>query len=388
TWVGCRDHGATAEAQRAYRLLRGKGYAVARDDAAAALAALPIEAGADLTIADLVARWLAFCESYYQHADGSDTTETDQCLRASRPLLELFADEPARQFGPKKLRAVRERMIAGDPKLPADRRRGWCRTQANAAVARIRRLFRWGAAEELVPASVHAALCTLPALKRGRTPARESEPTKPVSDADVEKTLRELPPMVADMVRLQHLVGMRPCELCRMTTAEVDRTEELHAGVWVFRPAVSKLSYRGRQVEYPLGPRAVEIVKRYLRADPHAPLFSPAASEAIRHAEMRAHRRTKVQPSQQDRRARSPRRPPGDRYDTRSYGHAIRYASKRAGVPKWGPHALRRAVATRVRAQFGIEAARVMLAHQTGAMAELYAHRDLKSAAEIAAKIG
>ncbi len=375
------------EAQRRFHQELARWHARQRGGEAVA-ALIAAEHDANLTIADAVARWLVYCEGYYRHPDGSPTSEAASCEVAVDPLLELFADEPAREFGSKKLRTVRERMIAGDPEVAAKQRRGWCRTVANLATGRIRRCFKWLASEELVSASVHASLCTLPPLKRGRTEARESKPTKPVSDADVAATLPHLPPVVADMVRVQHLVGMRPGELCAMTTAELDRSESVTAGCWVFRPSQSKLSYRGRAVEYPIGPRVVAILSRYIKADPAAPMFSPSESEQQRREELRAARKTKVQPSQENRRLAQPRHTPGDRYDTMAYGHAVRRAAKRAGVETWSPHALRRAVATRIRAKFGAEAARAMLAHQSLDMTALYAHRDLKTGMEIASKIG
>ena len=52
-------------------------------------------------------------------------------------------------------------MTSGDPKLPAEKRRGWSRTVANHCTARIRSFFKWCVAEGHVSATVHAALCTL-----------------------------------------------------------------------------------------------------------------------------------------------------------------------------------------------------------------------------------
>lgn len=375
------------EAQRCYQIELAKWYARQRRGEAEA-EVVATEPDASLTVAGAAGRWMLHCEAYYRHADGTPTSEVANCREAVRPLLDLFGDQAASAFSSKKLHAVRDRMIHGDPRKPAGKRRIWCRTLANQAVGRIRRMFKWLAAEEFVPAGVHASLCTLAPLKRGRTDARETKPTRPVSDADVAATLLHLPPTVADMVRVQHLVGMRPGELVAMTTGELDRSESTKPGCWIFRPSQSKLSYRGRIVEYPIGPQAVAILTRYLRADPQAPLFSPSDSERQRSVEMRARRRTKVQPSQMNRRIANPQRKAGDRYDTMAYGHAVRRAAKRAGVPTWSPHALRRAVATRLRAMFGAEIARVMLAHQSLDMTALYAHRDLTAALEIAAKIG
>lgn len=375
------------EAQRRYHVELAKWHARRRGGEAAAALVAEFDEPGRVTVADAAARWLEFCRGYYRHADGSPTPEV-RCLEyALVPLLEMLGPHPLDALTPRNLKLVRERMIHGDPRLPPDRRRGWCRAQANRAIGRIRRFVKWAASEGLVSPMVHAGLTTLAPLKRGRTDAREAPPPKPAADADVEAALRFMPTVVADMVRLQHLVGMRGAELCAMTSAEIDRSETVAPGCWVFRPSHSKLSYRGRVVEYVLGPKAVAIVSRYLRANPAAPLFQPSESEQLRREEMRARRRSKVQPSQVDRSVPNPSKQPGDRYTPVSYGRAIARACARARV-HWSPHDLRRAVATRVRARFGIEAARCVVGHQTVEMAQLYAHRDLKVAAEVAREVG
>jgi integrase len=99
---------------------------------------------------------------------------------------------------------------------------GMCRGTINKHVGRIRRMFRWATAEEMLPASVHQALAALPGLQRGRTAAREPEPIQPVSDEVVEATLPFLPVVVADMVRFQRLTGCRPEEVCMIRPCDVD----------------------------------------------------------------------------------------------------------------------------------------------------------------------
>ncbi len=94
-------------------------------------------------------------------------------------------------------------------------------------------------------------------------------------------------------------------------------------------------------------------------------------------------------PSQRKRRPkRSPKRPKRDHYDAASYRRCIRRACELAGVPKWHPHQLRHNAATRLRRQFGIEAARVVLGHRSAAVTEIYAEVDRAKAAEIMARIG
>ncbi|MEQ8637444.1 hypothetical protein [Gimesia maris] len=57
------------------------------------------------------------------------------------------------------LRAVRQQTID----------QGWSRPYINRQVNRIRRMFRWGTENELVPPNVLHALCAVSPLKRGRS---------------------------------------------------------------------------------------------------------------------------------------------------------------------------------------------------------------------------
>ena len=116
----------------------------------------------------------------------------------------LYADVPAVNFGPLALKAVREKMIA----------HGWTRGTINKQVDRVRRKFRWGVENELVPPATHQALTAVTDLRRGKSEARETEPILPVLDAVVQETLPRLPAIVADMVRFQRLTGCRPVEVC------------------------------------------------------------------------------------------------------------------------------------------------------------------------------
>lgn len=68
--------------------------------------------------------------------------------------------------------------------------------------------------------------------------------------------------------------------------------------------------------------------------------------------------------------------------------HAITRACERAGVPSWAPSQLRHNAATRIRAAYGIEAARIILGHSSAATSEVYAEADEERAREIMGKIG
>jgi integrase len=119
---------------------------------------------------------------------------------------------------------------------------------------------------------------------------------------------------------------------------------------------------------------------------------------------MRRRRKTKVQPSQESRRRKHPKRLPRDHYDTVTYRQAIAYACAAADkqaheehheipadellVPAWGPHRLRHNAATNLRKQFGVELARIILGHATAFTTEIYAEADRQQAMEVIAKIG
>jgi integrase len=126
------------------------------------------------------------------------------------------------------------------------------RNVINARVNRIRRMFKWGVAEELLPPSVVEGLRAVDGLRRGRSHARETEPVRPVDDAVVEATLAYLPPPLADMVRLQRLTSMRPGNLVRLRWMDVDRSGE----IWLYRPVSHKTAYLGKDLTIPLGPKA------------------------------------------------------------------------------------------------------------------------------------
>ena len=87
------------------------------------------------------------------------------------------------------------------------------RKYVNKQIEHIKRMFKWAVSEELIPVAIHQALTTVTGLRKNRTPAKESEPIKPVDDAVVEQTLPWLSNVVADMVRIQRLTGCRPGEI-------------------------------------------------------------------------------------------------------------------------------------------------------------------------------
>lgn len=329
-----------------------------------------------LTVEDLCRQYLDWARTYYvKH--GKVTAEPDNIALALRPLRRLYGEAAAGGFGPRALKAVRAAMIEAD----------LCRGEINKRVAKIVRAFKWGVEEELVPPSVHHGLKAVAGLRRGRSPARESEPVKPVPDAHVDAVLPHLPGQLAAMVELQRLTGMRPGEACIMRTGDIDRS----GPVWVYRPSEHKTEHHGKERLVYLGPQAQAVVKVWLRAEPEEFLFRPWDVIAEINAQRRAGRTTPMTPSQRERHGRRwtlPKKAPGWRYTKDSYRRAISVACAKAGVPPWHPNQLRHSAATRLRQEFGLEVARIILGHSSAATTLIYAEADHAQALAVMGRVG
>jgi len=119
---------------------------------------LPVPAD-DITIVELIDRFYVHAKQYYRKPDGTPTSELGNLRLALQPLKDLYGNTRAAEFGPRGFKTVRERMVQA----------GGARRYINRHMSRVKRLFRWGVAEELVPPGVYEALKAVPGLKRGRT---------------------------------------------------------------------------------------------------------------------------------------------------------------------------------------------------------------------------
>jgi len=368
------------------------------------------------TVKEIVHEYWSWAKGYYhvKHASGIRS--------ALRLLREHYGETAAAAFGPRKLRLLRETMIRGDTIRGS--RRPWSRKYINAQVQRIRHVFKWAAAQELVPVTVYQSLCTLEPLRRGRTSARETEPVEPVPEEMLRKVLPHLSRPVRALVELQLLTGARPGELLGLRPCDID----FDAGpeIWAYRPAEHKNAFRGKERVIYFGPRAQEILRGFLVGRPtHAYLFSPAEADAERRAELHKLRKTPLSCGNRPgtNRKEAPTRSPGSRYTAASYYRAIQYACEkafplpehlraRAGetrkawerrltpaqrkqIREWrrahsfSPYQLRHNAATRLRRQFGLEAAQLALGHASALITDaVYAERDREKVIEIMRRIG
>lgn len=371
----------------------------------------PLQADAPLSVSGLILQYLQFAEGYYRK-DDRPTSEVPIIREAMRALREHYGLTPAAEFGPLKLKAVREALIL----------KRLSRTTINGLILRIRRLFKWGVENELVPASVFQALKAVPGLRKGRTEAREPDPVLPVDEAAVNAVLRHVSPQVRDMIRLQVLTGCRPGEIVSLRPCDVNRDGE----VWEYAPASHKNQHHGQERRVYFGPKAQSVLSVYLDDRPaETPCFSPAESVAAYREAQRKRRQTPVQPSQRQRSKSRPKRHPRDRYSVTSYRRAIQRGCEIAfGMPAelqniggavkelkgkakaarkaelqqqaaewrkfnvWAPNQLRHTRATDLRRRYGIEAAKSVLGHANLQTSEIYAEQDFEKARAIMAEVG
>jgi integrase len=199
-------------------------------------------------------------------------------------------------------------------------------------VAIVPRALKWAVAEELLPIRVYEALRTVEGLRKGHSKAHETAPVTHVTDATVDATLPDLPPIVADMVRFQRLTGTRPVEVCLIRPCDVD----ISGAVWSYRPESHKTEHHGRARVIFIGPEAQNVLRLYLLREKNAFCFVPAESERKWNALKHEHRQSPTTSSQARRRRKpDPQRAPSDRYSTDSYRRAIARACETAsGMPK------------------------------------------------------
>ena len=355
-----------------------------------------------VTVAQVLAAWLKRCELRYMKC-GRPTGQLERTKIAIRFARQgERASLPAGQLTPAVLLEIRADIA----------RAGHVRTMVNSLVGVLKTAWAWAVTQNMVDGSTAYALRCVRGLRWGELAGdvrvREATPVRAVPWPVVEATLPELLPATRDMLRLQHLTAMRPCEVCGLRPIDVDRKGCLPDGtrldgVWVYVVPEShnKLAHRGQARYVFLGPKAQAILAPYLERDPSRPCFSPreavegwliAHGRSIRHGQNRT---------------------PTCQYSTMALGHAVRKAAARAQrqrrrhlyrsgqltlrqardqaareLPHWAPNQLRHLRAKELRSQFGPDTARIVLGHSLPGTTGVYAEDDLEKAAAAARLAG
>ncbi len=232
-------------------------------------------------------------------------------------------------------------------------------------IQEIRRVFKWGIAEELVKAETLVSLKAVEPLLGGEA-AFENEERRPVDIEVVRKTAQFLSPVVRAMLRVQIKTGMRPSEICRMRPCDIDRS----GPVWLYRPSTHKTKWKGQKREIPLVGDAREAIENFINRDQKAFLFSPAESMAWFRAKLRSER---TGYGSYKKLKTEPKKIPGLCYTSHSYRQSIQRAVKEAKVEQWTPYQIRHLVGTMVGELLDLENAKALLGHADIATTQIYA---------------
>jgi integrase len=296
------------------------------------------------TVSDVVVAFTNHAKIHYPQTRPG-VGEYFLCKNIGERLIRFAGVQTAESFGPLKLKAFRDSLLA-EVVIQGKKEKKLSRRYVNAQLSRVRRIFRWAASEELVPESTWTALKSVDGLRAGRTEAPELASKKPVDWSTVKQVLPELSPAIARMVEIQWLTGCRPQSIVAAEASQFD----LKKKIW--RP-LNKNEWRGQTLVIPLGPRAIKLIKAQIKESEGLPrLFCPIRTGGRANARY------------------------GMQYTVYSYRQAIQRAQKRLEMsPLWTPHQLRHGRATQIRDRFGLEAAQAVLGHVSIDATQIYASR-------------
>ncbi len=347
---------------------------------------LPLRTKEGLTVKQLFDAFLA-------HAEGPESpykkcgrlTSTPRAMRhIAQWVVQLFGERPAEEVTAGDLRRLIEWLMKDVPRR--DGGKGWDHTTAARALVLCKQVYRWATEHELLDGRAWGALS---AVRMPRRPgaAKARSKVRPVPLAVFEATLPHCHALLADMLRVQYLAAMRPCEVRGMTPGDIDRGGRLpdgttFPGVWCYAVAeeFNKNAHRGQERFVFLGPKAQAVITPFLEGRPaDRPVFSAAE-------------------------APNSKAEPGAYYCTSSYDAALHSAIRRAQasrdealargetvgpeVPHWSPNQLRHLRATELRHLYNREAARTVLGHTTPGVTETYAEVDYALAARVMRETG
>ncbi len=223
----------------------------------------------------------------------------------------------------------------------------------NDYLARLKTIFRWAARNKYMPAQNLLFFDMLDRVDNTWPGVRQTDKVKPVTTEQINEILRVVPDTVKALIRFQFYSACRPSEARLLRLCDI----EMSGAVWFYCPPKHKTSHQGKQRRIPLGPLAQHVIESQPIVDPTSYLFHSG----------------------------DPSRP----YKKDSYSRAIRRACERAGIdPHWTPNQIRHTAATRIRAEYGIEVAQVVLGHSHVRTTEIYAEKNLALASKAVLQMG
>jgi len=398
-----------------------------------------------ITVKELIARFWIHAETYYRHLTDGKNKEHEQFRLALRPLSALYAATPATEFGPRALKAVQQKMVqmgwcrpytnkqinrirqvfkwaVSDELIPSHILHGLQSVPGlNVGRSDARE------PEKITPVPIRMVQAIKPHVARqiwamiqlqlftAARPGEIARLTPGAIDRDHGHKDEDYF-FVGDHERAEDNAQV----LKTAFTSAADTGKH----IWVYKLNAHKTAHRGFSKKVWIGPRAQQILTPFLLRDPSTYCFPPTEAETERRRQLTEKRTTPLAYGNSigTNRKASPTRTAGNRYTTDSYRRAIQRGcdlayppptplARRKGETKaqwqsrltpeqkaelkawqkkhrWHPHQLRHNAATYLRKEFGLEAARIILGHQSTAVTEIYAEKDEQQAVDAIMKIG
>ena len=377
----------TKASKIAYDRLIGKWLAGGRQLASS-------NAAGDLTITELIARYWEFAKQHYRK-DGLPTQEVSNIRYAIRPLRQLYATTPAREFGPLALKAIQQRFI----------RDGICRNQINHRVGKIKRLFMWAVSEQLVPASVFQALQTVVGTPSGSDRVWESPPCCRFPMKSLMLPSRIFPPLwpiwcdsidsrAVDQAKSVRSVPATstPATMSGFTSRPVTKRSIMAANGGSSSARKRRMCY----VRTSCGrSKVIASCRPSRKSDGATKSMKPAKRRCITATvqEVTGNESLVARPE-----TATTRMPTTGRFDVawKKRTPLVWTAAVKNGInpedvqliTRWHANQLRHSVATSLCAKFGLEAARTVLGHADPKITLVYAEADFSKAAEVMKAVG
>lgn len=307
---------------------------------------------------------LAF-EQYLVKNPPNNRSDRDNIIKAFGLLLEQFPNMDTVRFTADHLLLFRNNLARRVSKKTG---KTYSVDYCNKLVNFVRGVFYWGmrpntkalSEADIIPPLVSEtlgfSLSKVPLLKASDGRTNKKRTAAPAES--IETVLPHLPPIIADIMRIQLLTGMRPGEVCKMRSGDIRRTKEEFAEVsYLFDGEMWLYVLPGHKTQKHIGGRAIplgaeeqDILSRYMGSDSEIPIF---------------------------------RNKKGRAYSPRLYSQRVKETIKEHGLPKFVPYQLRHTNLTRTSKIYGRDTARAVAGHTTEAMTARYDHSDLEKAFEV-----
>jgi integrase len=268
-----------------------------------------------------------------------DKRDENNMRQAFKFLFECFPDAGVDDIDGKALEKYQIFLVHRDYVL----------SQCNRFVKFVKTVFYWAARHKSITEERAFSLKTVRDLLPSPT-IKENKRRKPCPDNYIDATLPFLRAVIADMLRLIVLHGMRPNEVCTIKPNDIDF---VYDGVnWLYTPEKHKTAGRGLERTIVLCKQSQEILKRWMNAaEPEKPIF----------------RNTR-----------------GNQFTARSFGRVIKIAIEKHRLPKFVLYQVRHMVGTKMAKRYGLEPTRALLGHTDTRMTRRYVDGDKDAIQKIA----